>query len=146
MAKYYSKEISKSPRIDILKKALFATKPRIEADRAVLLTESYKATENLPIIERRADAFCHILSPSQFVTMNLLLVQAPFFPEALRPSPNSRSHGLKMNSPPLQRARPILSRFPKKPNPSFPKPTNTGMAKPPSILPHPTWLPKLSKL
>ncbi len=61
MAKYYSKEISKSPRIDILKKALFATKPRIEADRAVLLTESYKATENLPIIERRARAFSHIL-------------------------------------------------------------------------------------
>ncbi len=61
MAKYYSKEISKSPRIDILKKALFASKPRIEADRAVLLTESYKATENLPIIERRARAFSHIL-------------------------------------------------------------------------------------
>ena len=61
MAKYYSKEISKSPRIDILKKALFATKPRIEADRAILLTESYKATENLPIIERRARAFSHIL-------------------------------------------------------------------------------------
>ncbi len=61
MAKYYSKEISKSPRIDILKKALFANKPRIEADRAVLLTESYKATENLPIIERRARAFSHIL-------------------------------------------------------------------------------------
>ncbi|MBR5504936.1 MAG: glycyl radical protein, partial [Clostridia bacterium] len=61
MAKYYSKEISKSPRIDILKKALFANKPRIEADRAVLLTESYKATENLPIVERRARAFSHIL-------------------------------------------------------------------------------------
>ena len=61
MPKYYSKEISKSPRIDILKNALFANKPRIEADRAVLLTESYKATEHLPIIERRARAFSHIL-------------------------------------------------------------------------------------
>ncbi|MBR5506755.1 MAG: glycyl radical protein [Clostridia bacterium] len=61
MAKYYNKEIPKSPRIDMLKKSLFANKPRIESDRAVLLTESYKATEGLPIIERRAKAFSHIL-------------------------------------------------------------------------------------
>lgn len=61
MAQYYNKEIPKSPRIDLLKKSLFANKPRIEADRAVLLTESYKATEELPIIERRAKAFSHIL-------------------------------------------------------------------------------------
>ncbi len=61
MAKYYNKEIPKSPRIDLLKKSLFASKPRIEADRAVLLTESYKSTEDLPIIERRSKAFAHIL-------------------------------------------------------------------------------------
>ncbi|MBQ8858414.1 MAG: glycyl radical protein [Clostridia bacterium] len=35
--------------------------PQIEADRAVLLTESYKATEGEPIITRRAKAFAHIL-------------------------------------------------------------------------------------
>lgn len=55
------KEAKKSPRIDRLKAALFAKMPEIEADRAVLVTESYKETENLPIIERRAKAFSHIL-------------------------------------------------------------------------------------
>jgi formate C-acetyltransferase len=35
--------------------------PEIEADRAVLLTESYKQTEGEPIIMRRAKAFEHIL-------------------------------------------------------------------------------------
>ena len=55
------KEAPKSPRIDRLKEALFAKMPEIEADRAELLTESYKETENLPIIERRAKAFSHIL-------------------------------------------------------------------------------------
>lgn len=60
--KFYNfKEISKSPRIDKLKEALFASMPEIEADRAVLLTESYKQTENLPIIERRAKALRYIL-------------------------------------------------------------------------------------
>ncbi len=53
-------EIKKSPRIDRLIKNLFEKMPEIEADRAVLLTESYKQTENLPIIERRAKAFRHI--------------------------------------------------------------------------------------
>lgn len=55
------KEAAKSPRIDRLKEALFKKLPEIEADRAELLTESYKMTEGLPIIERRAKAFCHIL-------------------------------------------------------------------------------------
>lgn len=58
---YTMKETAKSPRIDRLKAALFAKMPEIEADRAVLLTESYRATEALPIISRRAKAFCHIL-------------------------------------------------------------------------------------
>ena len=35
--------------------------PEIEADRAELVTESYKATEGLPIIKRRSAAFRHIL-------------------------------------------------------------------------------------
>ena len=60
--KFYNfKEIAKSPRIDKLKAALFEKMPEIEADRAVLITESYKAKENLPIIERRAKALKHIL-------------------------------------------------------------------------------------
>lgn len=59
--KFYTEPIAKSPRIDRLKNALFEKMPQIEADRAVLLTESYKATEGEPIITRRAKAFRHIL-------------------------------------------------------------------------------------
>ncbi len=55
------KEIAKSKRIDMLKDALFASTPQIESSRAVLLTESYKQTEGLPIIKRRSAAFRHIL-------------------------------------------------------------------------------------
>ena len=60
MAKYYSEHIQKSPRIQRLIDHLFAKLPVVEADRAVLLTESYKATEGEPIIIRRAKAFDHI--------------------------------------------------------------------------------------
>ncbi len=55
------KEIAKSERIDMLKDALFASKPQIESSRAVLLTESYKQTEGMPVIKRRSAAFRHIL-------------------------------------------------------------------------------------
>ena len=55
------KEIAKSERIDRLKEALFANKPEIESARAVLLTESYKKTEGMPMIKRRSAAFRHIL-------------------------------------------------------------------------------------
>lgn len=59
--KFYTEPIAKSPRIPLLVEALFEKMPQIEADRAVLLTESYKATEGEPIITRRAKAFKHIL-------------------------------------------------------------------------------------
>ena len=59
--KFYTEPIVKSPRIPKLVDALFEKMPQIEADRAVLLTESYKATEGEPIITRRAKAFRHIL-------------------------------------------------------------------------------------
>ncbi len=57
MAKYYTEDIRVSPRIEKLKDALFANMPQIETSRAVILTESYKETEGLPIISRRAKAF-----------------------------------------------------------------------------------------
>ncbi len=59
--KFYTEPIKKSPRIGKLVDALFEKMPQIEADRAVLLTESYKQTEGEPIITRRAKAFKHIL-------------------------------------------------------------------------------------
>ena len=61
MEKYYTAEITKSSRITKLVENLFATKPQIESTRAVLLTESYKATEGQPTVIRRAKAFAHIL-------------------------------------------------------------------------------------
>ncbi|MGB8453555.1 MAG: glycyl radical protein [Anaerocolumna sp.] len=61
MKKYNDMEITKSPRIGRLIEDLYAKMPEIEADRAYLLTESYKQTEQEPIIIRRAKAFEHIL-------------------------------------------------------------------------------------
>lgn len=57
MKKYYDGEIAKSPRIQKLYDHLFEKMPEIEADRAVILTKSYKETEGEPIITRRAKAF-----------------------------------------------------------------------------------------
>ena len=61
MRKKYPTKIECSKRISRLVKNLYASKPRIESSRAMLLTESYKQTEDLPIILRRAKAFSHIL-------------------------------------------------------------------------------------
>ena len=59
--KFYTEPIEKSPRIQKLVDALYTKLPEIEADRAVLLTQSYMETEGEPIIARRAKAFRHIL-------------------------------------------------------------------------------------
>lgn len=61
MSTYYAGYIEKSERIPRLIAHLYENMPVIEADRAVLLTEAYKATETEPIIMRRAKAFEHIL-------------------------------------------------------------------------------------
>ena len=61
MAKFYTQEIPKTDRIPRLVEALYAKMPEIESARAKLITESYKATEDKPIIMRRALAFEHIL-------------------------------------------------------------------------------------
>jgi len=61
MKKYNSTKIPKTERITRLVEHLYAKMPEIESARAVLVTESYKQTENLPITLRRAKAFEHIL-------------------------------------------------------------------------------------
>ena len=61
MKQYYDEPIAKSSRIQKLVDDLYADMPVIEADRAVLLTESYRQTEAEPVIIRRALAFSHIL-------------------------------------------------------------------------------------
>ena len=53
--------IEKSTRIQKLIDNLYENMPEIESARGKLVTESYKATENLPIIKRRSAAFAHIL-------------------------------------------------------------------------------------
>jgi len=55
-------DIVKSPRIQKLIDDLYASMPEIESDRAILVTESYKKTEGMPVITRRAKAFTHILN------------------------------------------------------------------------------------
>ena len=58
---YLLYRIEKSARIPKLIDHLYSRMPEIEADRAVLLTESYQQTEGLPIVKRRSAAFSHIL-------------------------------------------------------------------------------------
>ena len=53
--------IEKSERIEKLVNALYEKMPEIESARGLLVTESYKQTESLPIILRRSAAFAHIL-------------------------------------------------------------------------------------
>ncbi|HML48909.1 MAG TPA: pyruvate formate lyase family protein, partial [Clostridia bacterium] len=61
MPRFEAGEIPKSPRIDRLIAHLFAKPPEVEADRAELITASYKKTEGEPIVLRRAKAFAAIL-------------------------------------------------------------------------------------
>lgn len=61
MVKFQTSDIPKTERIQRLVDHLYEHMPVIESARAKLLTESYKATENEPIITRRAKAFAHIL-------------------------------------------------------------------------------------
>ncbi|MBQ3234754.1 MAG: glycyl radical protein [Clostridia bacterium] len=53
--------IEKSSRIQALIDNLYENMPEIESARGMLVTESYKETENLPIIKRRSACFSHIL-------------------------------------------------------------------------------------
>ena len=58
---YDTTDIPKTERITKLVENLYAKMPEIESARAVLITESYKQTENEPMVIRRAKAFQHIL-------------------------------------------------------------------------------------
>ena len=58
---YNSESIPKTDRIPRMIERMYAKMPELESARAILITESYKETENEPIIIRRAKAFEHIL-------------------------------------------------------------------------------------
>ena len=61
MKNFYTGSVKKSDRIGRLVENLYKKMPEIEADRAVLYTESYKKTEGEPTIIRKAKAFANIL-------------------------------------------------------------------------------------
>ncbi len=68
----------KSARIGKLIDNLYESMPEIESARGILVTESYMATEDLPIIKRRSAAFAHILENLPIVIRdNELIVGAP---------------------------------------------------------------------
>lgn len=60
MKNYKIVDVPRTERIGKLIDHLYAEMPVIEADRGVLITESYRATENEPIVARRSHAFMHI--------------------------------------------------------------------------------------
>ena len=61
MSNYKIYDAPKTDRITRMIDRMLDSKPQLESERAVLLTESYKATEALPMIKRRSAAFSHIL-------------------------------------------------------------------------------------
>ena len=71
---YDSTEIPKSDRIPKLVENLYAKMPEIESARAILITESYRQTENEPMVIRIAKAFAHILENIPIVIRDLELI------------------------------------------------------------------------
>ena len=71
---YNSTDIPKTDRIPKLVEHLYAKLPEIESARAVLITESYRQTENEPMIIRRAKAFQHILENIPIIIRDLELI------------------------------------------------------------------------
>lgn len=71
---YDSTEIPKSDRIPKLVENLYAKMPEIESARAILITESYRQTENEPMVIRRAKAFAYILENIPIVIRDLELI------------------------------------------------------------------------
>jgi formate C-acetyltransferase len=80
----------KAPRIDTLLDDLMSVTPEIDPERAVLITESYKENESLPVIKKRAKALEKILKEMNIVIRdNELIVgnqttkprSSPIFPE-----------------------------------------------------------------
>lgn len=59
----YPKEVKQacSERIDRLKSALNQAVPSVCTERAILVTEAYRRHERLPVVEKRAHAFLHVL-------------------------------------------------------------------------------------
>lgn len=59
--KFDTSSVKRTARIERMLDRFYNAFPEIEADRAELLTESYKSTENEPEVARKSKAFEHIL-------------------------------------------------------------------------------------
>lgn len=62
--------MTKSDRIEKLKDDLYSVTPEIESERAILITQSFKETEDYPVIIRRAKALEKILNKMTIVIRN----------------------------------------------------------------------------
>lgn len=71
---YDSTQVAKTERISKLVAHLYAKMPEIEADRAELITESFKETEGKPIVLRKALSFKHILENIPIIIRPLELI------------------------------------------------------------------------
>lgn len=60
-------ETERSPRIQGLIDELYKNSPEIEAECALLITTSFKETENQPMVIRHARAFAKIMNEMQIV-------------------------------------------------------------------------------
>jgi pyruvate-formate lyase len=103
--------LEKSARIDKLINDLYAKMPEIESARGVLVTESYKQTEDLPIIRRRSAAFAHILRSIPIVIRDgeLIVGSATVLRVGVRYSPNIPTNGWKRNLTRWKNAPPTRS-------------------------------------
>ncbi|MFV0362012.1 MAG: glycyl radical protein [Suipraeoptans sp.] len=71
---YDGRDINKTERITKLVENLYAKMPEIESARAKLITQSYKETEDEPVVIRRAKAYKHILENIPIIIRDLELV------------------------------------------------------------------------
>ncbi len=70
LAKGFSKP---TDRVERLRSMIVDAVPCIEAERAVLITESYQATEGLPMIMRRASKLSILAFASGWKTVSLII-------------------------------------------------------------------------
>lgn len=136
--------IVKTDRIQGLIDDLFKKMPEIEADRAVLLTESYQETEGEPMVTRRAKAFAHILRniPITIRDNELIVGSASKAPGAARRFRSIPISGWRMNWIRWQPEAPTRFIFLKKIKKSCAAYTGTGREKPTaSLLPN-IWRPR----
>ena len=141
MEKYNSSEIPKSSRITRLVDHLYAKMPEIESYRAKLITESYKETEDQPIITRRAKAFSHILHNIPIIIRDeeLIVGSNSIAPRGCQTFPEFSYQWLEDELDTVAPELPIHSIFQSRLRQIFARYTNTGKARLPVSSPQHIW-------